>query len=83
MSVKALSSATSRRRAWCAALAATAASLSVAAPSAGAQGIVVSGNGVLAGNVIQIPITAPVPIRVCSNNVATISVNLFGVKACS
>ena len=45
-----------------------------------------SGSGILAGNVVQIPVTAIVPIQVCNNNVAAgliaVSIDVLGAKAC-
>jgi hypothetical protein len=78
------SASTTRRRAaliaLAAALAATASTATAqatviagASASVGIQPTVtagVSANGVLAGNVIQIPVTAVTPIQVCNNNVA-------------
>jgi hypothetical protein len=73
------------------ALVAAAAAIGVAVPTtAAAQPLVtaqVSLSGVLTGNVVQIPLTAIVPIQVCNNNVTAgviaVSVDALGVKVCT
>lgn len=46
-----------------------------------------AGDGILAGNVIQIPITALVPIQICNNNVAAgvvaVAVDVLVTGTCS
>lgn len=57
-------------------------SLLIASPSAPAyddDDVATGGSGVLTGNVVQIPVTATVPIQVCNNDVA---VGVGGVAGC-
>ena len=61
------------KRSWCAVLFAAAATLGGTVPPARAETTVqvgISGIGVTAGAVVQIPVTAIVPIQTCNNNLA-------------
>lgn len=82
-------SRTRRTRSRTAALVAGMATLLALSPAAHAQTTVKVGasvGGVVTGNVVQLPITAVVPIQVCSNNVAAgvaVAVNVLSGNGCA
>jgi hypothetical protein len=81
---------TRRTRSRTAALVAGVATILALSPAAHAETTVKVGasvGGVVTGNIIQLPITAVVPIQVCNNNVAAgliaVSVNALSGQGCS